>query len=315
MIEVIDLKKYFTYKKKPFSFQKGVIKSLDGVSFSIKQGETFAVVGESGSGKTTLIKTMLQLEKPTAGDVTFHGQSVVDLKRKDLQKLTTNMQIVFQDPYGALDPKWTIEKSLLEPLQTHLKLSKKEMLDRVHDMIKLVGLTPNHLKRFPKELSGGQRQRVVIARALILKPKFIVLDEPVSALDVSIQAQILNLMKQLQQQLDLTYLFVSHDLSVVRFISDTVGVMYLGKMVEIGPTEQLFDDPKHPYTKALLQAVPSLDNELTDDNVLKGEIPSPRKPPAGCAFHTRCPFAMPQCKTDTPIMKPIGEQQVACHLY
>lgn len=258
---------------------------------------------------------MLQLETPTDGDVLLHGQSVVNLSRKDLQKLTTNMQIVFQDPYGSLDPKWTIENSLLEPLQTHTKLSKQEMLHRVEEMIELVGLTKSHLKRLPKELSGGQRQRIVIARALILKPKFIVLDEPVSALDVSIQAQILNLMKSLQEQLNLTYLFVSHDLSVVRFISDDVGVMYLGKMVEIGPTEELFEHPKHPYTRALLQAVPTLDHELTEETILTGEIPSPRNPPTGCAFHTRCPFATEKCKQVAPEWVTVGKQQVACHLY
>ncbi|MCM3568667.1 ABC transporter ATP-binding protein [Neobacillus mesonae] len=318
LLQIKDLKKHYTYKKGILGSQKGLIKSLDGVTLSIEQGETFSVVGESGSGKTTLSKTILKLIEPTDGTIIFDGEDITHADEKKMRQLRTNMQIVFQDPYGSLDPKWTIQRSLEEPLRTHMKsLSQQEMKQRVEHVLSVVGLNPEHAKRFPHELSGGQRQRVVIARALISEPRFIVLDEPVSALDVSIQAQILNLLKQLQKQLSLTYLFVSHDLSVVRYISDRVGVMYLGKMIEIAKTEELFQDPKHPYTKALLSAIPEINaNNRKERIVLSGEIPSPRNPPAGCPFHTRCPLRKPECSKVVPEWTSISENhQVACHLF
>lgn len=317
LIEVRDLKKSYPVKKGLFRRGGGEVKALDGVSLTIRKGETFAVVGESGSGKTTLGKTILRLIEPTAGSIWFEGTDITRIGTEELRKLKTDMQIVFQDPYGSLDPRWTIRRTLEEPLRTHLDLSDEALRAKVEQMLEVVGLSKQHALRYPHELSGGQRQRVGIARALILEPKFVVLDEPVSALDVSIQAQILKLMQELQSRLALTYLFVSHDLSVVRYISDRTGVMYLGKMVETGPTPELFERPLHPYTQALISAIPEADPARRRERiVLSGEVPSPRNPPPGCAFHTRCPLARPECGNIQPKWRRIAENRyVACHLY
>lgn len=317
LLEIRDLKKHYPLRRQLFGRGGGTAKALDGVSLSIGQGETFAVVGESGSGKTTLGKTILRLIEPTSGSVQFGGREITGLGADELRRLRTDMQIVFQDPYGSLDPRWTIGQMLEEPLRTHLRLSDEAAKSRIERMLEVVGLSKQHASRYPHELSGGQRQRVGIARALITEPKFVVLDEPVSALDVSIQAQILKLMQELQSRLSLTYLFVSHDLSVVRYISDRVGVMYLGKMVETGPTAELFERPLHPYTRALISAIPEADPAKRRERItLSGEVPSPRNPPSGCAFHTRCPMARPECKSVTPEWRQVSENRsVACHLY
>jgi len=317
LLEIRDLKKHYPLRRRLFGRGGGTAKALDGVSLSIGQGETFAVVGESGSGKTTLGKTILRLIEPTSGSIQFGGREITGLGADELRRLRTDMQIVFQDPYGSLDPRWTIGQTLEEPLRTHLRLSDEDAKSRIERMLEVVGLSKQHASRYPHELSGGQRQRVGIARALITEPKFVVLDEPVSALDVSIQAQILKLMQELQSRLSLTYLFVSHDLSVVRYISDRVGVMYLGKMVETGPTAELFERPLHPYTRALISAIPEADPAKRRERItLSGEVPSPRNPPSGCAFHTRCPMARPECKSVTPEWRQVSENRsVACHLY
>ncbi|WP_068613899.1 ABC transporter ATP-binding protein [Paenibacillus tuaregi] len=317
ILEVNDLKKHYPVKTGLFGRVTGAAKSLDGVSFAIEKGETFAIVGESGSGKTTLGKTVLRLIEPTSGGILFEGSDITELGKEAMRRLKTDMQMVFQDPFGSLDPKWTVRRILEEPLRTHYKLAPAELVAKVNDILEVVGLTAKHASRYPHELSGGQRQRVGIARALILEPKFIVFDEPVSALDVSIQAQILTLLEDLQSRLSLTYLFISHDLSVVRYISTHVGVMYLGKMMEIGPSEELFTNPLHPYTQALISAIPEPDPDNRRERiVLSGEVPSPRKPPSGCVFHTRCPHAMPQCGSVEPEWLKVSENRyTACHLY
>lgn len=317
ILEIKDLKKHYPVKTGLFGRVTGAAKSLDGVSFAIQKGETFAIVGESGSGKTTLGKTVLRLIEPTFGSILFEGTDITELGTEPMRRLKTDMQMVFQDPFGSLDPKWTVRRILEEPLRTHFKLPAEELVKKVNDILEVVGLTAKHAQRYPHELSGGQRQRVGIARALILEPKFIVFDEPVSALDVSIQAQVLTLLEDLQSRLSLTYLFISHDLSVVRYISDHVGVMYLGKMMEMGPSEELFTNPLHPYTRALISAIPEPDMDKRRERiVLSGEVPSPRKPPSGCVFHTRCPHAMPQCSSVQPEWLKVSENRyTACHLY
>ncbi|MFD3260621.1 ABC transporter ATP-binding protein [Paenibacillus lentus] len=317
ILEIKDLKKHYPVKTGLFGRVTGAAKSLDGVSFAIQKGETFAIVGESGSGKTTLGKTVLRLIEPTSGSILFEGTDITELGTEPMRRLKTDMQMVFQDPFGSLDPKWTVRRILEEPLRTHYKLPAEELVKKVNDILEVVGLTAKHASRYPHELSGGQRQRVGIARALILEPKFIVFDEPVSALDVSIQAQVLTLLEDLQSRLSLTYLFISHDLSVVRYISDHVGVMYLGKMMEMGPSEELFTNPLHPYTRALISAIPEPDMDKRRERiVLSGEVPSPRKPPSGCVFHTRCPHAMPQCSSVQPEWLKVSENRyTACHLY
>ncbi|REK76707.1 ABC transporter ATP-binding protein [Paenibacillus paeoniae] len=317
ILEVKNLQKHYPYKKGLFQ-KPGLTKALDGVSLTIERGETVAIVGESGSGKTTLGKTLLRLIEPTGGEVHFKGRDITELSAEQMRKLKADMQIVFQDPYGSLDPKWTIGRTLEEPLRTHRShLSGAALKQEVNAMLERVGLQPHHGERYPHELSGGQRQRIGIARALILQPELVVLDEPVSALDVSIQSQILNLMQDLQTEMGLTYLFISHDLSVVRFISNRVAVMYLGKVVEIGETKEVFNNPLHPYTEALISAIPVPNPNLKRERiVLAGDIPSPRNQPSGCAFHTRCPKAMAQCKTLQPDLKEIGSKHyAACHLF
>lgn len=317
LLEIRNLTKHFPIRKKMFSRQPaGAVRAVDGVSLSIKRGETIGIVGESGCGKSTTGRAVLRLLEPTAGEIVFEGTDIRALNPEQLRKFRTNMQMVFQDPYASLDPRWTVRQILEEPLRTHETIGQKELEERIDSLMETVGLSPYHASRFPHEFSGGQRQRVGIARALALNPRFIVCDEPVSALDVSIQSQVLNLMQDLQQQLGLTYMFISHDLSVVRFISDRVGVMYLGKLVELAPTAEMFAEPLHPYTKALMSAVPQPDPDAPRDRiVLTGDVPSPANPPSGCAFHTRCPVATERCRAEVPELKTYGNRQVACHLY
>ncbi|PWW08766.1 peptide/nickel transport system ATP-binding protein [Paenibacillus cellulosilyticus] len=317
ILEIKDLKKHYAAKTGLFGRMSNTVKALDGISLAIEKGKTFAIVGESGSGKTTLGKTMLRLIEPTSGSIIFNGQDIMALGTESMRKLKTDMQIVFQDPFGSLDPRWTVRRTLEEPLRTHYSYSAETITKKVDEILEVVGLTPQHALRYPYELSGGQRQRVGIARALILEPQFVVFDEPVSALDVSIQAQVLTLLQDLQSRLSLTYLFISHDLSVVRYISDHVGVMYLGKMMETGPSEQLFSNPLHPYTEALISAIPQPDPDKRRERiVLSGEVPSPRNAPSGCVFHTRCPKAMPQCSSIQPEWLQVSENRyIACHLY
>ncbi|OWR31508.1 peptide ABC transporter substrate-binding protein [Saccharibacillus sp. O23] len=317
LLEIRDLTKHYPVRKKLFGRRPaGAVRAVDGISLSIKRGETIGIVGESGCGKSTTGRAVLRLVEPTAGEILFEGTDVRALNPEQLRKFRTNMQMVFQDPYASLDPRWTVRQILEEPLRTHEPSSQREREERIDALMETVGLSPYHAGRFPHEFSGGQRQRIGIARALALNPRFIVCDEPVSALDVSIQSQVLNLMQDLQERLGLTYMFISHDLSVVRFISDRVGVMYLGKLVELAPTRELFDLPLHPYTQALMSAVPQPDPDAPRDRiVLKGDVPSPANPPSGCAFHTRCPAAMDRCRSEMPELREQSGRQVACHLY
>ncbi|WP_088228686.1 dipeptide ABC transporter ATP-binding protein [Desulfosporosinus sp. FKB] len=317
LLEVSQLKKYFPIRKGIFGKQVGAVKAVDGVSFNIKKGETLGIVGESGCGKSTTGRAILRLIEPTEGEILFNGTNVSRLKPEELRRFRTHMQIVFQDPFASLDPKWTIQKILEEPIRTHMKLPEAEVKDKVANLLEVVGLSSYHAQRYPHEFSGGQRQRIGVARALALNPEFIVCDEPVSALDVSIQSQVLNLMRDLQDQFSLTYMLISHDLSVVRFISTQVGVMYLGRMVELASTKELFREPLHPYTKALMSAVPVPDPDATKNQiVLSGDVPNPSSPPPGCTFHTRCSMANEICSCEAPEWKEVSpEHFLACHLY
>ncbi|KOY17606.1 ABC transporter ATP-binding protein [Paenibacillus xylanivorans] len=317
ILEVRNLKKHYPIRKGLFSKQVGAVKAVDGVTLSVERGETLAVVGESGCGKSTTGRAILRLIEPTDGEVFFEGKDVRKLPPEELRRFRTDMQMVFQDPYASLDPRWTVQRTLEEPLLTHHKLGKNELKSRIEELMEVVGLSPYQAHRFPHEFSGGQRQRIGIARALALNPKFIVCDEPVSALDVSIQAQVLNLMQDLQEQFGLTYMFISHDLSVVKFISDRVAVMYLGKVVELAPTSELFTEALHPYTKALMSAVPVPDPNVQKERiVLGGDVPNPENPPPGCTFHTRCRYVKDECRSVIPELREISPgRQVACHLY
>ncbi|OKP95746.1 ABC transporter ATP-binding protein [Paenibacillus sp. P46E] len=317
ILEVRNLKKHYPIRKGFFAKQVGAVKAVDGITLSVEQGETLAVVGESGCGKSTTGRTILRLIEPTEGEIMFNGTDVRSLDTEQLRRFRTDMQMVFQDPYASLDPRWTVQRILEEPLRTHEAGKNSELKSRVEQLMEVVGLSPYQAHRFPHEFSGGQRQRIGIARALALNPKFIVCDEPVSALDVSIQAQVLNLMQDLQEQYGLTYMFISHDLSVVKFISDRVAVMYLGRIVELAPTKDLFAKPLHPYTQALMSAVPVPNPGLKKSRiVLTGDVPNPETPPSGCAFHPRCPFAMDKCRKDEPVLRELDSgHQVSCHLY
>jgi oligopeptide transport system ATP-binding protein len=317
LLEVRNLKKHYPIRKGFFSKQVGTVKAVDGITLSVEQGETLAVVGESGCGKSTTGRAILRLIEPTEGEIMFNGTDVRSLNTEQLRRFRTDMQMVFQDPYASLDPRWTVQRILEEPLRTHESAASSELKSRVEQLMEVVGLSPYQAHRFPHEFSGGQRQRIGIARALALNPKFIVCDEPVSALDVSIQAQVLNLMQDLQEQYGLTYMFISHDLSVVKFISDRVAVMYLGRIVELAPTKSLFAKPLHPYTQALMSAVPVPNPGLKKQRiVLTGDVPNPETPPSGCAFHPRCPYAMDRCKTEAPVLRELDSgHQVSCHLY
>lgn len=317
LLEVKNLKKYFGHKKSLFNRHPDVVKAVDDVSFTIFRGETLGIVGESGCGKSTTGKMIMNLLEPTDGAVVFEGRDMTELSGKDGRSARQNFQMIFQDPYASLNPRMTVRQLLTEPFKIH-GLHQKDVTQKVNELLELVGLSAYHAERYPHEFSGGQRQRIVIARALALNPKLIVADEPVSALDVSIQSQILNLMKKLQRELGLTYLFIAHDLSVVEHISDRVGVMYLGNLVELTTKEDLYREPLHPYTQALLSAVPVPDPTVKRNRIiLKGDLPSPSDPPSGCVFHTRCPYAMPQCSVDKPKLTDIegNGHFVACHLY
>lgn len=316
MLRVEDLVKYYPISSGAFSRVLAEVKAVDGVSFEIKRGETFGLVGESGCGKTTLAKTILRLEEATSGKVLFNGVNVLKLKKEDLRKVRRHMQIVFQDPFSSLNPKMTVGAIVGEPLEIHNLARGEEKAQRVAALLEVVGLSSSYAHRLPREFSGGQRQRIGIARALALNPKLIILDEPVSALDVSVQSQVLNLLEDLQQEFQLTYLFIAHDLSVVKHISDRVGVMYLGKLVELASKEALFGNPQHPYTHALLSAVPLPNPEIKRERILlSGDVPSPVNPPAGCRFHTRCRLQMPICTQRVPELRDIGNGHlVACHL-
>ncbi|MDO5134887.1 MAG: ATP-binding cassette domain-containing protein [Eubacteriales bacterium] len=317
ILEVSHLKKYFPIKGGMFGKQIGSVKAVDDVSFGIKRGTTMGLVGESGCGKSTTGRTILRLNDKTDGQVLFHGKEVFDLSHKEMQVLRTKMQIIFQDPYSSLSPRLPVGEIIGEAVREHNLVSKGEYQDYVTKIMNDCGLQAYHKDRYPHEFSGGQRQRICIARALALNPEFVVCDEPVSALDVSVQAQIINLLKELQERRHLTYLFISHDLSVVEHISDTVGVMYLGGLVETGTTGDIFANPLHPYTEALFSAIPMPDPDLKRNRIiLEGNIPSPANPPSGCKFHTRCRKCMEICKTQVPQEKDMGGgHKVRCHLY
>jgi oligopeptide/dipeptide ABC transporter ATP-binding protein len=319
LLVVKNLKKYFPVRGGLLKRVVGQVKAVDDVSFSIREGETFGLVGESGCGKTTAGRTILRLVPPTEGQVTFDGQDVFAANSGEMKRLRRDMQIIFQDPYSSLDPRMVIGESIAEGMRAHGIGTAKEREQTVLRVLRDVGLHPEHARRYPHEFSGGQRQRIGIARALALRPKFIVCDEPVSALDVSIQSQVLNILRSLQRQYGLTYLFVAHNLSVVEHISDRVGVMYLGKMMELASRDELFRNPLHPYTKALMSAIPIPNPNLRRERViLRGDVPSPLKPPSGCVFHTRCPIAQKGlCDTQIPAFRNVGQTRqhwVACHL-
>src|SRR5690625_417918 len=317
LLEVNGLKKYFDIKGGVFGRKVGEVKAVDGISFDVQNGETLGIVGESGCGKSTTGKSILRLIEPTEGEVKFEGQDLLSLSTEQMRKMRRDIQIIFQDPYASLNPRHTVEKIIGEPLLVYGMKSAKERKERVKELLEVVGLQAHHASRYPHQFSGGQRQRIGIARALANNPKLIICDEPVSALDVSVQSQILNLMEDLQKKFNLTYIFIAHDLSVVKHISDRIGVMYLGKMVELADKEMLYDDPKHPYTQALLSAIPNPDpDEIKDRIILKGDVPSPSNPPKGCPFNTRCPKAMNVCREITPNFQEVEENHfVACHLY
>ena len=324
IVEVDDLQVYFPIRSGIFQTTKGTVKAVDNVTFEVRRGETLGLVGESGCGKSTIGRAMIRLREPTSGSVRFDGVDLATLSTGDLRRMRRRMQIIFQDPYGSLDPRMTVGSIVSEPIETHHLAEGAARQERVADLLRLVGLDPQYVKRYPHEFSGGQRQRIGVARALAVEPEFIVCDEPISALDVSIQAQVLNLLTDLKNRLGLTYLFVAHDLSVVKHISDRVAVMYLGKIVEVGPPDVLYAGPGHPYTRALLSAVPVPDPVAERKRrrvILKGDVPSPVNPPSGCRFHTRCwlyeRLGQPEnCRTDDPALEPVAgvaAHRAACH--
>ena len=322
IVEVDDLKVYFPIRAGIFKTIKGTVKAVDDVTFEVRRGETLGLVGESGCGKSTIGRAMIRLREPTSGTVRFDGVDLTTLKSGDLRRMRRRMQIIFQDPYGSLDPRMTVGSIISEPIETHHLAEGEAKKERVADLLRIVGLDPNYVKRYPHEFSGGQRQRIGVARALAVEPEFIVCDEPISALDVSIQAQVLNLLTDLRDRLGLTYLFVAHDLSVVKHISDRVAVMYLGKIVEVGPPDLVYTAPGHPYTRALLSAVPVPDPAAERKRrrvILQGDVPSPVNPPPGCRFHTRCwlyeRLGKPEnCRTiEPPLQVLTTDHRAACH--
>lgn len=317
ILEVRNLKKHFPIKAGVLQKVVGHVKSVDGISFEIKKGQTFGLVGESGCGKTTVGRTILRLTDPTEGEAVLNGVDIFKMSKKELQRIRPEVQIIFQDPYSSLDPRMPVGEIIGEAVRTHNIVPKEQYRDYIMQIMKDCGLRPYHIDRYPHEFSGGQRQRICIARALALNPKLIIADEPVSALDVSIQAQIINLMKELQEKRGISYLFISHDLSVVKYISDVIGVMYLGNLVEMAPKNELFNNPMHPYTKALLSAVPVPDPDVEmDRTILEGDLPSPANPPVGCKFNTRCPECMDICKNEQPELRLMKNgHKIACHLY
>jgi oligopeptide/dipeptide ABC transporter ATP-binding protein len=316
LLDVQNLKKYFPVRRGVMQRVVGHVKAVEDVSFTIDVGETLGLVGESGCGKTTVGRTLLRLYEPTEGSIRFAGKSITELRGAELRALRREMQIVFQDPYSSLNPRMTIRGIVQEGLTVHRLGTRAEQAERVREVLEKVGLDPSYMNRYPHEFSGGQRQRISIARALVMNPAFIILDEPISALDVSIQSQIVNLLNDLRDEFQLTYLFISHDLSVVEYISDRVAVMYLGEIVETAKSEELYSNPLHPYTQALLSSIPAMDPRAKQERiVLDGDVPSPINPPSGCMFHPRCPVAMEHCRTVPPKPITIGENHVvSCHL-
>ncbi|SKA89992.1 oligopeptide transport system ATP-binding protein [Caloramator quimbayensis] len=319
LIEIKNLKKYFPVKKGIFKTSSSYVKAVDDVSFEIKKGETLGLVGESGCGKTTCGRTILKLYEPTSGKIIYDGKDITKLSVNQMLSYRRKMQIIFQDPYASLDARMTVGDIVGEAIDIHNLMGKKERNERVQYLLQRVGLNSEHANRYPHEFSGGQRQRIGIARALAVQPEFIVCDEPISALDVSIQAQVVNMLEDLQGDLGLTYLFIAHDLSMVKHISNRVGVMYLGKLVELAASNELYKNPQHPYTQALLSAIPVPDPDMAEERkriILEGEIPSPIDPPEGCRFKGRCRFAKPICSKENPVFKDLGgEHYVACHLF
>ena len=312
MIEVTNLKKYFSTGM----FGRKSVKAVDGIDFKIQKGETLGLVGESGCGKTTVGRLILRLIEPTEGRVIFDNLDLFEQSKKNLKKLRPRMQIIFQNPDASLNPRMRIGDCIAEPLKLYKKVSKEQRNEKIMELIETVGLNPEHVNRYPHELSGGQNQRAVIARILAINPEFIVADEPTSALDVNVQAQILYLLRDVKKKFGLTCLFISHDLEVIRVMTDRVAVMYLGKLVEIGKTDEIFNDAKHPYTKALLSAIPVVDPEVKQKRIiLEGEMPNPMDPPSGCRFHSRCQYSERICEIEEPVMAEVGNQhQAACHL-
>jgi len=316
LLEVSGLAKHFPVRGGLFRRVIGQVRAVDGVDLAVNEGETLGLVGESGCGKSTLGRTILRLQEPTAGTIRFAGEDLTRLDRQALLPWRRQMQAVFQDPYGSLSPRRTVAQTIREPLDVHRVGAPAERTARVAELLEVVGMAPAAASRYPHEFSGGQRQRVGIARALALNPRFIVADEPVSALDVSVQSQVLNLIRRLQQDLRIAFLFISHDLAVIQHVSDRIGVMYLGRIVESGPAAAIFREPLHPYTEALLSAVPQVDTAGRARIVLSGDVPSPRDPPPGCPFHARCPRVMARCRTEAPLLKPATPgHEVACHLH
>jgi oligopeptide transport system ATP-binding protein len=316
LVEVVDLVKHFPIIRGIIGRRVGAVKAVDGISFEIPRGRTLGLVGESGSGKTTVGRTILRLMEPTKGKALFEGKDVFKMRPSELRLLRRDMQIIFQDPFGSLNPRFPVGDIIGEPLLVHGLGNRKERQTRVSELMEVVGLRPEYLRRYPHEFSGGQRQRIGIARALAMNPKFIVADEPVSALDVSIQSQVINLLQELQEKFNLTYLFIAHDLAVVRHVSDRVAVMYLGKMMEISDNKDLFNNPLHPYTQALLSAVPVPDPDVKKQRIiLQGDIPSPINPPKGCVFHTRCRYRFEPCDKEIPEGIDVGNNhRVWCYL-
>ncbi len=318
LLKVDDLKKYFPIVRGLFRRQVGAVKAVDGISFEVYKGETLGLVGESGCGKSTTGRVILQLYPVTSGKIFFEGQELTELDSESMRQLRPRMQMIFQDPHASLNPRMSVYSIIGEPLAEHSVVRGRERKARVNELLELVGLSPDYANRYPHEFSGGQRQRIGIARALALNPEFIICDEPIAALDVSIQAQVVNLLEDLQSEFGLTYLFISHDLSMIRHIANRVAVMYLGKIVELADQDELYDNPLHPYTQALLSAVPSPDpviEEKRERIILTGDVPSPADPPPGCAFHTRCPIAVELCRYDNPAWRELRSNHwAACHL-
>ncbi len=318
MLEVKNLSMHFPIYKGLMRKQVGEVKAVDDITFSTMRGETLGLVGESGCGKSTTGRAILKLYQPTSGRIVLDGKDITDLQGDDLRQVRTDMQMIFQDPQACLNPRMTVGSIIAEPLDEHTRLKRRQKRERTRELLDAVGMNPDFENRYPHEFSGGQRQRIGIARALALEPKFIVCDEPIAALDVSIQAQVVNLLEDLQRQHQLTYLFISHDLSMVRHIADRIAVMYLGKLVELAPRNTLYTTPRHPYTKALLSAVPEPDPEkeaVRERIILKGDVPSPANPPSGCNFSSRCPIAEVRCSRETPPWRELeGGRFVACHM-
>lgn len=316
LLEVQKVKKEFVTSKSLTGKPLKIIHAVDSVDLTIYEGETIGVVGESGCGKSTLGRCILQLIRPTAGNVLYRGEDITKLNKEQMRQMRRKMQLIFQDPYASLNPRMTVLELIMAPLEAFGIGTMEERVQRVKEIMELVGMPENMMNRYPHEFSGGQRQRIVIARALVLNPEFVVCDEPVSALDVSVRAQVLNLIQELKKKKHLTYMFISHDLSVVKYISDRIAVMYLGRIVEIAEKNELYNNPQHPYTKALLSAIPipDVDNKMKRE-ILTGDVPSPLNPPSGCYFHTRCKYATERCKTECPVLHDVGNgHMVACHL-